>query len=318
MDATPTEMINFIVVPVETIVACGYIVDELISAICEDPSDEESKLEYLQALSRNANKMIQDVKIWPLIAKKSSTAHGFFQNLHEVASRWLDRSPLFRKHLSVLREYLELLPGFSASGLETYRYGTIINSEMILLEQHGAISWYKSPYNCSNIVCPDDLERNQSRYHQFLTQLMWMRDDPLPRMFKSDFKGEFQDHPKDTDCEELSYQLESFSVADGASTIAMGTPSTTRATSPVLTERADNDTAESDAIKLPTLKYIAIIETDNDNKAIFDLEFADVNQDKHKVLVIAKDMCTEMVSKGYESKVKLQDIMEMAVKMAKK
>ena len=96
------------------------------------------------------------------------------------------------------------------------------------------------------------------------------------------------------------------------------TPSTTRTTSPALTERADNDTAESDAIKLPTIKYITIIETDNDNKAIFDLEFADVNQDKHKVLVIAKDMCTEMVSKGYESKVKLQDIMEMAVKMAKK
>ena len=98
----------------------------------------------------------------------------------------------------------------------------------------------------------------------------------------------------------------------------MDTPSTTRATSPALTERPANADADDEPTKLPTLKYIAIIETDSDNKAIFDLEFADVNQDKHKVLVIAQDMCTEMVSKGYESKVKLQDIMEMAVKMAKK
>ena len=213
MDATPTEIINFVVVPVETIVACGYIVDELISAICEDPSNEESQLEDLQALSRNANNIIPNVKTWPLIAEESSTAHDVFQKLHEVASKWLDRSPIFKKHLSVLREYLELLPDFSASGLETSNYGAIKDREMILLEQHRAISWYKSPYNCSNIVCPDDLERNQSRYHQFLTRLMWMRDDPLSRMFKSDFKGEFQDHPRDTDCEELSYQLESFSVA---------------------------------------------------------------------------------------------------------
>ena len=213
MDATPTEMINFIVVPVETIVACGYVVDELISAICEDPSDEESKLEYLQALSRNANKMIQNVKIWPLIAKESSTAHGFFQDLHEVASKWLDRSPIFKKHLSVLREYLELQPGFSSSGLETSIYGTIKDRETILLEQHRAIRWYKDPWHYTTIVSSDDLESNQSRYHQFLTRLMWMRDDPLSRMFKSDFNGEFQDHPRDTDCAKLFYQLESFSVA---------------------------------------------------------------------------------------------------------
>ena len=213
MDATPTEMINFIVVPVETIVACGFIVDELIQANCYNPSNEESKLESFQALSRSTYGMIQGIKTWPLIAKENSDAHDLFQKLHEVASSWLERSPIFKKHLSVLREYLELLPGFSASGLETSSYGTIKDGEMILLEQHGAISWYKSPYNCSNIVCPDDLERNQSRYHQFLTRLMWMRDDPLSRMFKSDFKGEFQDHPRDTNCAELPYQLESFSVA---------------------------------------------------------------------------------------------------------
>ncbi|KAI4916315.1 uncharacterized protein J4E92_009232 [Alternaria infectoria] len=299
MDATSPEMINFVVVPVETIVICGYIVDELILAICEDPSNEESKLEDFQALSRSANTIVQNVKIWPLIAKESSTAYDVFRTLHEVASYWLERSPIFKKHLSVLREYLELLPGFSASGLETSIYGTIKDREMILLEQQREISWYKNQCQHSDVVRAKDLKRNQSQYHQFLTRLMWMRDDPLSRMFQSYFKGEYQDHPKDSDCEELSYQLESFSVA-------------------ALTERADNDTAESNAIKLPTLKYIAIIETDNDNKAIFDLEYPEVNQDKHKVLVIAKDMCTEMVSKGYESKVKLQDIMEMAVKMAKK
>ena len=106
MDATPTELINFVVVPVETIVFCGYIVDELILAICENPSNEESELEYLQVLSRTANNMIQDVKTWPLIAKENSTAHDFFRTLHKVASNWLERSPIFKKHLSVLREYL--------------------------------------------------------------------------------------------------------------------------------------------------------------------------------------------------------------------
>ena len=212
MDATPTELINFVVVPVETIVFCGYIVDELILAICENPSNEESKLKYLQVLSRTANNMIQDVKTWPLIAKENSTSHDFFQTLHKVASNWLERSPIFKKHLSVLREYLELLPGFSASGLETSNYGAIKDREMILLEQQRANSWYKNASHYSDVVCPDDLERNQSQYHRFLTQLMWMRDDPLPRMFKSDFNGVFQDHPRDTDCAELSYQLESFGV----------------------------------------------------------------------------------------------------------
>ncbi|KAI4908143.1 hypothetical protein J4E90_008767 [Alternaria incomplexa] len=255
MDATSPEMIDFVIVPIETMVACICILWQVDQAI----------------------------------------KHSM-QEIHEAAAGWLRRSPLFEDTRNELAQYLELPAGFSASTLRIMNNGAIFNRSAVLLQQ-STREYYLTITNQYGFL--SNAESNKQKYRAFLTQLMWMREDPIARMFKSDFKGEFQDHSKVTDIGGLSYQLESFSVA-------------------ALTERADNDTAESDAIKLPTLKYIAIIETDNDNKAIFDLEFADVNQDKHKVLVIAKDMCTEMVSKGYESKVKLQDIMEMAVKMAKK
>jgi hypothetical protein len=101
----------------------------------------------------------------------------------------------------------------------------------------------------------------------------------------------------------------------------MHTPLTTRPTSPALTERPeDTNSGDSNARKPPlppVLEYIAVIRTGTD-KAIFHLDISDVNEKKRRVMNSAKDMCTEMVSKGYEGKVKLQDIMDMAVKMAKK
>lgn len=65
------------------------------------------------------------------------------------------------------------------------------------------------------------------------------------------------------------------------------------------------------------LNYIAVIKTATD-KAIFNLDISDIDVNTRRVISRAQDMCTEMVSKGYEGKVKLQDIMDMAVKMAKK
>lgn len=101
----------------------------------------------------------------------------------------------------------------------------------------------------------------------------------------------------------------------------MQTPSTTRPTSPALTERpGDTTNGESPELRTPLapmLNYIAVIKTATD-EAIFNLDVSDVNVNKRRVMSSAQDMCTEMVSKGYEGKVKLQDIMDMAVKMAKK
>ncbi|CAN9090079.1 unnamed protein product [Alternaria alternata] len=67
----------------------------------------------------------------------------------------------------------------------------------------------------------------------------------------------------------------------------------------------------------PTLKYVAIIEAHTD-KAFFKFSPSDINEKKRKIINSAKDMCTQMVSKGYGGKVKRQDIMDTALNMAKK
>ena len=101
----------------------------------------------------------------------------------------------------------------------------------------------------------------------------------------------------------------------------MDTPSTTRATSPALTERQGdftaNRTTESKVAEPPTLKYIAVIETATE-KAIFNLDTNKVDEKQHKILVNAKDMCNEMASMSYGGKTKLQDVMDLTVQMATK
>ena len=67
----------------------------------------------------------------------------------------------------------------------------------------------------------------------------------------------------------------------------------------------------------PTLKYVAIIEAHTD-KAFFKFSLSGINEKKRKSINSAKDMCTQMVSKGYGGKVKRQDIMDTALNMAKK
>jgi len=101
----------------------------------------------------------------------------------------------------------------------------------------------------------------------------------------------------------------------------MDTPSTTRANSPVPIERQghpdSNRTIKSKPAEPPTLKYIAVIETATE-KAIFNIDINKVDEKQHKILVNAKDMCNEMASKGYDGKMKLQDVMDMTVQMATK
>jgi hypothetical protein len=99
----------------------------------------------------------------------------------------------------------------------------------------------------------------------------------------------------------------------------MNTPSTSRSISLALTEHPDkitSDITEQQAVLPPTLKYIAIIETNTD-KAFFNFDPSDINEKKREILNSAKEMCIQMVSKGYGGKVKLQDIMDIAVDMAK-
>jgi outer membrane protein OmpA-like peptidoglycan-associated protein len=100
----------------------------------------------------------------------------------------------------------------------------------------------------------------------------------------------------------------------------MHTPLTTRASSPALTEHpgntANDDSREEQPTKLPTLEYTAIIRTDTD-EILFDLGSSDINQKTRKVLDNMKEMCTGIRLQDYGGKAKLQNIMDMASKMAK-
>ncbi|CAN9210013.1 hypothetical protein AA0117_g2661 [Alternaria alternata] len=102
-------------------------------------------------------------------------------------------------------------------------------------------------------------------------------------MFAKEFSGKYQERTLDTESRDVLRQAESLS--------AMSPP--------------------------PTLKYVAIIEAHTD-KAFFKFSPSDINEKKRKIINSAKDMCTQMVSKGYGGKVKRQDIMDTALNMAKK
>ncbi|KAI4678422.1 uncharacterized protein J4E84_008677 [Alternaria hordeiaustralica] len=316
MDATSPEMIDFVIVPIETMVACNFIL------FCVAQSIQHMQVpgvtDDTEIFHNVGSALINDIASWPLIVKEHSRCHTTIKQVYEAASNWLSRSPLFDDTRNELALYLELPTGFSVSDLKMRDNGAILNRGTILLKQPTR-DYYKSIN--SQYCFLSSPETNKRNYRAFLTQLMWARDDPLARMFKSDFKGEFQDHQKVTNIGELSHQLESLSVADGASTVAMDTPSTTRAPSPALTERQDNPTAdratESKPIEPPTLKYIAVIETAND-KAVFNLDTNKVDEKQHKILVNAKEMCDEMVSMSYGGKTKLQDVMDLTVQMATK
>jgi hypothetical protein len=170
-----------------------------------------------------------------------------------------------------------------------------------------------------------------AHYDNFLMALRWMRKDPLKRTFAEEFEGTYSEHVAEVQDgptfdhvslagKSTCYHSPSLSNAglDTKSVANMHTPSTTRPTSPALTERPNGTENGNDCdkrpTKPPTLKYIAIIETDTD-KAFYNFDSSDINQKKHVVLVRAKEMHTEMMAKGYEGNIKLQDIMDIAVKM---
>ncbi|KAG9193371.1 hypothetical protein G6011_03406 [Alternaria panax] len=266
MDTTFPEMIHFVIVPIETVVACIYVLDNILSALAEDEPHTKQNTQYIRGLKANGRSLIDGIVSWPLVVQENSLKHN------------------------------TLLPGFTTNGIKVNNDGTIKQIGIILLEQTRARSWYMDWGQQADLIVDED--DNKLRYHSFLTQLMWMREDAPVRMFAKGFSGQFRE--------------------DEASNVTMNTLPTTRTTSPALTERQDvtaDESTEQQAILPPTLKYIAIIETHTD-KAFFNLDISDINEKKRKVINSAKEMCTEMVFKGYGGKVKLQDIMDMAVKMA--
>ena len=200
-------MVDFVIVPLETIVACNYIFRNVANAIRDFwvPGVDEKT----ETLSTTGYNLIMDIASWPLIMKEHSRCHITIKEIHEAATKWLWRSPLFEDTRKELAPYLEVPAGFSASTLRIRDNGAIFNRSAVLLKQTTR-DYYKDRNNLVCFLLCD--HKNKQEYRTFLTQLMWMRDDPLVRMFKSDFEGEFQDHAKVTDTGGLSHQLESLSV----------------------------------------------------------------------------------------------------------
>jgi hypothetical protein len=186
------------------------------------------------------------------------------------------------------------------------QHGSVKNREVIMFKQ--------PPLKCRHPPRPhetnqpdfmiDMVERKQW-YRSFLTTLNWRREDPSNRMFEAGFKGADEEYARDTD--DGSYVLSSFDelgttgmcslgsdvrqrtdLLDDASNSAVFTPSGTRTNFVALTKQftiAENERQdETKSLKRATLKYIAVIETNTD-KALFDLEPADITAETHKLLV---------------------------------
>ncbi|KAF1936605.1 hypothetical protein EJ02DRAFT_515706 [Clathrospora elynae] len=148
-------------------------------------------------------------------------------------------------------------------------------------------------------------------------------------MFRYGFEGSYEKHVQGKNYAAASLQmLDTLKIADDQLTDATLTPSTTRATSPPLTERpistnSDDDDEENNhtdssnkSFELATLKYIAILETSTD-KAIFDLNpLIDISAGVRNVLDSAKGMCDQLICTGYGENVNLQDILDVAAGMS--
>jgi hypothetical protein len=144
------------------------------------------------------------------VVQENSLKHRTVSELHEVASSWLERSPLFRSDLDELGEYLELLPGFSTNGIKVIENGTMGNPWIVLLEQDDRRRWYDS--SCHQMELLKNSEGNKLQYRRFLTQFMWMRENAPKRMFAKEFSGKYQERTLDTESRDVLRQAESLSA----------------------------------------------------------------------------------------------------------
>jgi hypothetical protein len=329
-------MKEFAIVPIETVLACKCISKTVLDAIGDNiPVSKEEPREIYFASSPIAEQLITiGGEEWPLIVEQKSPSHNKLIMLVESATEWLENPDfplLFEEHRKFLLTCLKPLRSFSASGLATQSDGLVINRSSVLLRQSIAVRSYLKHNLYLRIPQNPRHEHEMARYNSFLMTLKWMRKDPLKRMFAPEFNGTYVEHAAEVQDDPTSdyvslagkstcYHSPSLSNAglDTVSVTNIHTPSTTRPTSPALTERpngtANGNDCDKRPTKPPTLKYIAIIETDTD-KAFYNFDSSDINQKKHVVLVRAKEMHTEMMAKGYEGNIKLQDIMDIAVKM---
>lgn len=219
MDANSALMIDFVFFPIQTIVACNYILFAVHSAIVQGVNRADTA-EIGQCLEAGRN-MLHNVKVWPVMLEEHSIEHWRIKKIIDLSSSWLDRSPLFDGNkLDMLKRYLEKLPVFSASGLTVDALGRIKNRDSIILQQS------MSPQDLGNpkgsFHCVTDLYMR--RYHNFMTELLWAREEPMSRMLAPESEGSWKDHPTRICDNNISQQLEDFNITGMDIPLSLETP----------------------------------------------------------------------------------------------
>ncbi|RMZ68295.1 hypothetical protein GMOD_00004517 [Pyrenophora seminiperda CCB06] len=300
-------------------------------------------LEDIIMHERECSKLIGDLldgngTHWPMIIKEDSIIHWTITDIHKLALQLLQECSRLAERRNDLKLFLELPRGFSASGL-------VVSSDDIM--EWTEIRLSEAVVEAEALDDPHDpyigTQAAKKSHYNMLNALAWIRKDSLRRMFKPGFKGKYKEHDENVknggtslntlddlnfagnSCLPLVMGSADSSIDSEHETLGQDTPPITRTASPALTERqinykrttAEGDQRKNEPPKQPTLQYVCIIETEED-QAIYKISPGKVDKGVRKKLAVAKDMCDEMVRMGYGGKVKLQDVMDMGIRMANK
>ena len=122
MDRPPAELVDFTIIPIETVAASVHILNAVDNALHDNTYTVQPQKDRNLAIFRGSgNDLIQNTSRWPLIVQENSQIHTTIIELHETALCWLDCSPIFDEGRDNLRMFLSLQRGFKASGLQAKR-----------------------------------------------------------------------------------------------------------------------------------------------------------------------------------------------------
>ncbi|KAI4610002.1 hypothetical protein J4E83_008567 [Alternaria metachromatica] len=200
MDASAEKMMDFAIIPIETLIACRCILNEVFSIITRNISSRRvlcsQDIDALSLHYRQAREVFDSGHtVWPLIVKQQSRIYDIITRLVENATEWLERSAfsaMFAEHGKNLKKYLKPQRGFSASGLAVRGDGTVLRRELIILEQRAMVLIYKKNFDQLEFYGPQD--QDMQNFENFLMVLTWAREQPLGRMFSKAFSGTYLEH----------------------------------------------------------------------------------------------------------------------------
>lgn len=201
MDASADKMVDFAIIPIETLIACKYILTEVLNIIHRNTSSMRvlcsQDIDALSLHYHQAKELFDSSDIvWPLIVKQKSRIYDNITGLMKNATEWLERSAfsaLFAEHSKNLKKYLRLQRGFSASRLALHRDGTVLKRELIVLEQRQMMLIHRENFDQLKFFCFGDHD-NMQKFENFLVVLAWAREQPLGRMFSKEFSGAYLEH----------------------------------------------------------------------------------------------------------------------------